>query len=258
MTREYDRSVALPATAVADPGRDVALLMRVLGDQGSVRLRDQAAALGLPISTAYRMASQLQRAGLISRVGRGYFTIGFELHRLTLALDRKQLLADIARPHLQALARRLQLTAHLGVMEDDMVTYVIKEHGGGPELFTRAGTQLEAYCSAIGKVLLAALTDAELERYLSDGPFIPLTARTISEPERLRQALMGIRAEEFAVDAEEVVENLRCIAMPVRNRHGAVVCAVSVSRRLDAGRATNDGLVSKRLLACTQRIAADL
>lgn len=258
MRREYDTAVASPATVAAERGRDVALLMRVLGDRGSVRLRDQAAALGLPISTAYRMASQLQRTGLISRVGRGYFTIGFELQRLTSALDRNRLLADIARPHLQALARRLQLTVHLGIIEEDMVTYVIKEHGGGPDLFTRAGTQLEAYCSAIGKVLLAALTDAELERYLRNGPLIPLTARTISEPKRLREALMQIRAKGIAVDDEEIEENLRCIAMPVRDRHGAVVCAVSVARRLDTGRTTNDGAVSKWLLACTRRIASDL
>jgi IclR family transcriptional regulator, acetate operon repressor len=234
------------------------LLVRVLTDRGSVSLREQATALHLPLSTAYRFASQLQRAGLISRAGRGTFTIGFELLRLTASSPKMRLLADIARPHVRALAQRLKLTVHLGFIEEDMVTYMVKEHGGGPALFTRAGTQLEAYCSAIGKVLLAALPDDELERYLSSGPFIPLTSQTIADPDALRRTLMRVRAEEFGIDAEEVIENLRCVAVPIRDRHGDVVCALSVSRQLDSGSRTRDSRLLKAMRDCAAAITAEL
>jgi DNA-binding IclR family transcriptional regulator len=167
-------------------------------------------------------------------------------------------MTDIARSHLQRLAHRLRLTVHLGVIEEDMVTYLSKVHGGGPDLFTRSGTQLEAYCSAIGKVLLAALPDSELERYLSIGPFIPLTPKTISAPEELRKALVAIRSDGFAIDAEEVLENLRCIAMPVRDRHDGVVAAVSVSRQLDARDNADESRILIALRECTRRIEAAL
>jgi DNA-binding IclR family transcriptional regulator len=91
------------------PRRAMDLLVRVLTDRGEVGLRMQAAALRLPLSTAYRWASQLQRAGLISRIGRGTFTVGFDMHGLTSGTSRTRLLADISRPHVRALAQRLKL-----------------------------------------------------------------------------------------------------------------------------------------------------
>jgi IclR family transcriptional regulator, acetate operon repressor len=236
----------------------MALLLQVLRDGGQRRLREQAAALGMPLSTAYRLTAQLQHAGLISRASRGAFTIGFELQCLTAEFNRERLLADIARPYIRMLAHRLKLTVHLGVIEDDMVTYVVKEHGGGPLLFTRSGTQLDAYCSAIGKMLLATLPARELDRYLSSGPLIPLTSHTITEPDKLRRTLQRVRVEDLAIDAEEAADNLRCIAVPVRDRRGIIVSAVSAARQLDPGRRLNDDRILNDLRVCAARITAEL
>jgi DNA-binding IclR family transcriptional regulator len=152
----------------------------------------------------------------------------------------------------------LKLTVHLGVIEDDMVTYVVKEHGGGPLLFTRSGTQLDAYCSAIGKMLLATLPARELDRYLSSGPLIPLTSHTITEPDKLRRTLQRVRVEDLAIDAEEAADNLRCIAVPVRDRRGIIVSAVSAARQLDPGRRLNDDRILNDLRVCAARITAEL
>jgi IclR family transcriptional regulator, acetate operon repressor len=243
---------------IREAGRVMALLVQVLRDGGQKRFREQAAALGMPLSTAYRLTAQLQHAGLISRAGRGAFTIGFELQRLTVEINRARLLADIARPYIRMLAHRLKLTVHLGVIEDDMVTYVVKEHGGGPLLFTRSGTQLDAYCSAIGKMLLATLPEPELDRYLSSGPLIPLTSHTITEPDKLRRALQRVRVEDLAIDAEEVAENLRCVAVPVRDRRGIIVSAMSASRQLAPRRRSNDDRILSALRVCAARITAEL
>jgi IclR family acetate operon transcriptional repressor len=246
--------------AIPGAGGSLALLVQLLRDGGQKRLREQAAALGMPLSTAYRLTAQLQHAGLISRAGRGAFTIGFELQRLTAEINRARLLAEIARPYIRMLAHRLKLTVHLGVIEDDMVTYVVKEHGGGPLLFTRSGTQLDAYYSAIGKVLLAALPEPDLDRYLSNGPLIALTSHTITEPNQLRHVLQRVRAEDLAIDAEEVAENLHCVAVPVRDRRGVVVSAMSISvaQQLNRGRRSNDVRNIRALRACAARIGAEL
>ena len=238
--------------------RIIALFVRILRDRGEVSLRDQAASLGLPLSTTYRLVSRLKDAGLVRRFGRGSFSAGHELLRLTASIERRQLIADIARPHLRRLARRLGLTVHLGILEEGMVTYLVKEHGGGPELFTRPGTQLDAYCSAIGKVLLAALPAPELERYLGEGPLLPLTSNTISQPEQFRRALSVIRTEGFAIDAEEVMENLRCVAVPIQGHHGNVAAAASVSRQLDSSANFDEGRILDFLRDCARRIQSDL
>ena len=81
-----------------------------------------------------------------------------------------------------------------------MVTYRIKTGQGAGNLFTRVGMQLEAYCSGIGKMLLAHLPEEQQRAYLAGGPFPALTAKTITQPEALAQELERIRAQGFALD----------------------------------------------------------
>src|SRR5690606_3592173 len=111
--------------------------------------------------------------------------------------------------------RRFQRTVHLAVFEADMVTYLAKEDGGRNSVLTIEGTQLEAYCSGLGKVLLAYLPEPERERYLADGPFVRLTPNTIIEPDELRRELAHIRTRGYAIDDGEVQPNLRCVAVPL-------------------------------------------
>jgi len=96
------------------------------------------------------------------------------------------------------------------------VTYVVRE--GGTDLFTVEQMQLEAYCSAIGKILLAALPDAGLAAHRDQGPFVALTPNTITHPALLGQELLGVRDSWVAHDRHEVRSDLYCIAVPLRRR----------------------------------------
>lgn len=112
-----------------------------------------------------------------------------------------------------------------------MVTYLVKEHGGGPPVLTREMIQLEAYCSGIGKVLLAHLDDAARDAYLAAGPFVALTGKTTTDPDALRTVLGRIRAQGYAVDDAELEDDLYCLAVPVRGPGGEVLAALSASSR---------------------------
>jgi hypothetical protein len=90
--------------------------------------------------------------------------------------------------------------------------------------------QLEAYCSGIGKVLLANLPDAERAAYLATGPFVALTARTICDAGELGRVLETVRAQGFATDLGEVVEDLACVAVPLRRPGGEAIAAISITR----------------------------
>ena len=112
-----------------------------------------------------------------------------------------------------------------------MVSYIVKEGDPDATLFTREAMQLEAYCSAVGKLLLAQLSDERLSEYLATAPFVALTPYTITEPDEIRRHLVEIRSAGFAVDDREVADDLVCIAVPVRLASDEVVAAISCSRR---------------------------
>lgn len=114
-----------------------------------------------------------------------------------------------------------------------MVTYLLKAGRLAGTVFTREGTQLEAYCTGIGKVLLAALPDTAREEYLRTGPFIRLTQNTLTDPQVLRSALQIIAAQGFATDNAEMDVDLLCLAVPVRVGNGEVVAALSISTRVN-------------------------
>ena len=108
-----------------------------------------------------------------------------------------------------------------------MATYVAM--AGQSPMNVRVGTQLEAYCTALGKVLLGALSRDDLAAFLAEGELIALTSRTITEPSRFCTTLQQIREQGYALDDRETLEGLRCLAAPIRNPTGRIVAAVSVS-----------------------------
>lgn len=188
--------------------------------------------LDVPVATAHRQVASLVAEGYLARQSRGLHVAGPRLLRLLGQLDEKQVIANCAAPVLHRLAGQLGCVVQLGTLEGDMVTYRIKTGEGAGDLFTRVGMQLEAYCSGIGKVLLAWLPAGEREAYLATGPFPPLTARTITEPDALRRELSQVREQGYALDDGEIAEGLQCIAVPVRSADGRVLAALSASRGL--------------------------
>jgi IclR family transcriptional regulator, acetate operon repressor len=184
----------------------------------------------IPRSTAYRIAATLERSGLVTRLRRGYYLPGPSLMRLARPDSVPRVLKAIGRPIIKKLATATGCTAHVGIFENGMVTYLLKAGRAAEAIFTREGTQLEAYCTGIGKVLLAALPVSVREEYLKSGPFIQLTVNTLTDPQKLRGALTVVADRGYAEDNAEMDSELRCLAVPVR-LGGDVIAALSISTR---------------------------
>ena len=180
-------------------------------------------------STRYRHIEALRKAGLIFRAGRGSYLPQPALLEKLERFDRLAILSTSVRPAINRLARELECTAHFGVLQREMVTYLVKETATQQTLFTREMQQLEAYCSGIGKVLLAGLSEGEIERYLENGPFPALTLKTATQPESIRRLIQAARSEGYAVDDGEVHQDLFCLAVPARDHLGRTVGAISAS-----------------------------
>ena len=214
--------------------RTLAMLDAVIADGGRNNVAALARQVGMPLATAHRQVTTLVAEGYLAPLGRGRHVAGARLLGMLHRLDEKQIVANLAAPLLHELAARVRSVVQFGTFENDMVTYRIKTGRGANALFTRIGMQLEAYCSGIGKVLLANLPDAERDIYLAGGPFVPLTERTIVDPGLLRLELEKVRAQGFAIDDEEIVPGLCCMAVPIRRGDGRVLAAISVSQAMSS------------------------
>ena len=209
------------------------LLGRIVESGEIHSIADFAKQIKMPHSTAYRIAATLERSGLVTRLRRGYYLPGPSLIRLARHDSIPRVLKAIGRPIVKKLATATGCIAHVGIFENGMVTYLLKAGRAAQTVFTREGTQLEAYCTGIGKVLLAALPVSVREDYLKSGPFIQLTANTLTDPRELRDALIVVGDRGYAEDNAEMDSDLRCLAVPVRldEGKGDVIAALSISTR---------------------------
>jgi IclR family acetate operon transcriptional repressor len=192
--------------------RALLLLEEVVSDDGASTTAQIADRLGIARSSARRMVAELERRDLVMRIGRGRYAGGRQLSSLASRTSRHRRLVEVSRPLLRALAQREGWTGHLGIYADEMVTYIVKE--GEQGLFTREGAQLEAYCTGIGKALLAQLPEDQFELYLQ-GSFVSLTPQTITTAEALRHEVRCTRDRGFARDDREMSEAVCCVAVPI-------------------------------------------
>jgi DNA-binding IclR family transcriptional regulator len=167
---------------------------------------------------------------MLLSVGHGRHVPGPALVALSADLSLRPALVALGRPAIKALAHATGCTAHLGVLEHDMVTYLVKAGRASATILTEEGKQLEAYCSDIGKVLLASLPAGPLADYLAGGPFVVLTGNTITDPEALAHEVARVRAQDCARDVEEIAPGLHCLAVGVRDPQGHAIAAISISR----------------------------
>ena len=112
-----------------------------------------------------------------------------------------------------------------------MVTYLVKQRFGRTRLPSEEGAQLEAYCSSVGKVLLAHLEEDALARYFANGALVALTPSTIVDEASLRRSLKTVKKQRWATDVGEIEPDVACLAVPVRGADDQVCAALSVSVR---------------------------
>ncbi|HZU65210.1 MAG TPA: IclR family transcriptional regulator [Novosphingobium sp.] len=216
---------------VAATQRSLTMLEAIVADRAASSVSALARAAGLPVATAHRQVATLVAEGFLAPAGHGRHIAGPRLRALGALVEDVQLIANIAAPLLRKLAARFGGVAQLGTFENDMVTYRVKTGAAANTLFTRVDMQMEAYCSGVGKVLLAHLPAAQRSAYLAGGPFVALTPATITAPADLARELEEVARQGFAQDRGEIAPDLFCLAVPIRDRAGAVPAALSLSRR---------------------------
>ncbi len=188
---------------------------------------------GLPRSTVHRILDQMIRLRWLAHTSGGY-RLGMRTLELGgLAADHNET-RDTVGPLLHELVQRTGLVGHLAVLDGREVVYLDKVGGRfAAALPSRLGGRMPAQAKALGKAMLAALEPTIAESVVRTRP-MRLTARTVCEPDALRRELDRIRLRQgVAIDHEEAVAGIACVAAPVRVR-GAAPAALSLTGPADA------------------------
>ena len=145
------------------------------------------------------------------------------------ALDEIELVS-VATPVLEKLTAETGEYSHFAIRSGEQIVVVAKTAGTGIfQMVDRTGAVRPGHATALGKVLLAALTPEQLERYLETCDLRKFTAKTIVEREALLRELEEVRRKGLAFDDGEFDPEARCIAVPVRDFTGRVAGAIGMS-----------------------------
>src|SRR5436190_13065543 len=197
-------------------------------------LADLATRTGIPRATAFRLLSTLEQSGFLAK-DHGAYQLGIKCFVLGNIVAGGLDLRETAHPHLVALRDSTRETTQIAILDHWQVVYLERVPSPFPSGFmrTRAGAILPAYCTGLGKVLLAHSPEAEVEAWAGRQKFPALTPRTITSAKRLLRELRVIRDRGYGIDDEEREKGVKCLAAPVRNHNGDVVAAVSVAGPVD-------------------------
>jgi IclR family KDG regulon transcriptional repressor len=221
-------------------------------------LADLASRTGIPRATAFRLLSTLEQSGFLDKV-HGAFQLGIKCFVLGNIVAGGLDLRETARPHLAALRESTRETTQIAILDHWQVVYL--ERMLSPlsvgYMRSRAGAILPAYCTGLGKALLAFRPEAEVAAWAATQKFTALTPRTITSAKRLMKELAATRERGYGLDQEEREKGVTCIAAPIFNHTGDVVAAISAAGPTE--RMTRDTAgVAAEVVAAARAISVDL
>jgi DNA-binding IclR family transcriptional regulator len=221
--------------SVGTLARGLDILELFAGETSELTQTEISERLGLPVPTVHRLVKLLIERGWLARdPASRRLRLGLGVARLQPAVR----LPDLAREPLRAMAERTGETVNLATLDGREVLYLVSESGSHLlTLRSHAGLRLPVHCTALGKCLLAQLTDEDARRAAGPEPYPAPTARTITAWRKLRADLERVRRDGVAHSREEYEVGLHSIAVPLAWADGAPV-AVNVS--LPSSRAGRD------------------
>lgn len=258
-----------PSSPGRSPGHSVSLErgLNILSAFSSSRpvlgIADLARAAGLTKSTTHRYVTTLVSLDYVQQdpetrkyhLGPRVIDLGFA------AIDSMEL-TRVAAPALQALADETGYTVSMAVCDGPDIVYVDRRRSGrrtslAMDLNLHVGSRLPAYCTAMGKAMLAWKDPAALRQILDRTDMARRGPNTLTNREQLMAALARVRQTGVAVNDEELAPGLRSFAAPVRDRSGAVIAAVNVAVHLSFAPASPEALAG-RLEPPLRRTAAEI
>lgn len=238
-------------------GKALDVLDQVAAYGRPVRFGTLLEASDFPKATLYRFLQTLTSQGMLAYdPDRQTYSLGVRLVRLAHAAWTQSSLAPIARPFIDRLSAETGQTVHLAQLDNAQVLYVDKRNAAQPiEMFSDAGKVGPAYCTGVGKAMMAFIPEADLARVIAQQSFHKFTEHTYTTPEALCAELEAIRGRGYAFDREEHEPGIICIAQPILTDRGRVLGAMSITASLETTTLTQLETWAPRLAGTAEAIA---
>ena len=204
-------------------------ILEILARAGEAGVTAIAAEIGVHKSTAFRLVSALEQAGLVEQAGdRGKYRLGMGILRLAGATTARLDVVQESRPIARRLAASTGETVNIAVLADNSALYLDQVAGSSAlQAHNWVGQHIPLHATSNGKVLLAGLPDDEVATVVAALP--AHTDATITSRKRLLAEVAQTRAAGYAVAVDELEIGLTALAAPIRNAHGDVLASLSVS-----------------------------
>lgn len=218
-------------------------------------ITEVAAASGLDRATARRCLLTLAHHGYADWDGK-FFTLTPRVLRLGTACLASMPMPAIVQPALDALSDRIGESTSVSILDGAEIVYIARAaQRKVMSISLMPGSRLPAYCTSMGRVMLAALPETEARDRIGTAPLPARTQQTLTDPQAIMAELARIRAQGFALIDQEVELGLRSIAVPLANARGRVIAALNVG--LAAGPEPL-AEIATRLVPALQEVAAQL
>jgi len=209
-------------------------ILRVFTDtETELNAREIAQRAGINTATAHRFLVTLENVGALTRASGKKFQLGMLLVELAGRVSVHKALVQLIQPHMAQIVKQVRETCHLGVLNNGEVLYIAKEESEySLRINTYIGKRIPAYCTALGRTLLADMDAPLVDQYFNNTHIKTLTSHTETSIAALKRIIEKVRNDGYAVDREESEPGLCCVGVPIYNKRGQVQAAVSVSAPL--------------------------
>ncbi|MGQ3073465.1 MAG: IclR family transcriptional regulator domain-containing protein [Ferrovibrionaceae bacterium] len=224
-------------------------------ERRQMTLSDVAKAIDLPRATTRRALFTLTRLGYVETDGK-LFRLSPRILRLAAAYLTSNAVSTILQPACERLCKQFAEACSAAVLDGQDVVMIA--HASPPRFIAvgpGVGFRLPAFCTSLGRVLLGALDDAAVDRFLDDLQPAAPTPRSLTRRDDLRAAIVATRAAGYSLVDQEAELGFRSISVPVQRFDGAVVCAINVGVRAEQ---VATGRMMEEFLPVLRREASDL
>ena len=209
--------------------RGLAVMQAFTRASPRLTISQASAQTGLSRAAVRRCMHTLNQLGFVCAEDGKYFSLSPRVLALSHAYTSSSRLPVAAQPVLEQLSGVLHESCSVATLDGDELLYVARAHVSRIMTIDLAiGSRLPAYCTSMGRVMLAHLSSEALDEYLGRVPLRRHTSRTIVSQARLRKLLAEVRREGFAVVDQELEDGLRSLAVPVADASGEIVAAMNI------------------------------
>lgn len=211
-------------------GKGLDLLDLIAESRHGVTIGQLAESRGMHRSSIYRYISPLVERSYIKKTPEGRYQLGSKTLELASLLLERLDIRNVAHPLLIELSEKTDATVHLARLEGPEVVYLDKiETNRSLPIVSRIGGRQPAYCTGVGKALLAFLAQEHLDDVLPRIKFEVYTPTTVQDIERLVAELAVIRARGYALDNEEHEPGISCVAFPIFDLYEEPIASISAT-----------------------------